>query len=205
MHWKDLCHKEPAMGVFVYLERVLYGIREQLLGCVLDMEWTRLVQPTSVVAPVSAPGQWKVTNSWHRLWRTKLHTGNINNLEKGKGAPQKHFLFPTLALISLLSESPEIKELKMIFTSTNQLAKIVSRILTKWSPCSDSRMLDVWKIWGWTGDFSPQRFSSSSQLPSEPGPWLRATRSPANNFLFFIYSANLLPLTWPRAILAPMI
>ena len=138
------------------------------------------LQLTSVVAPVSAPGQWKVTNSWHRLWRTKLQTRNINNLE---GAPQKHLLFPTLALISLLSESPEIKELKMIFTSTNQLAKIVSRILTKWSPCSDSRMLDVWKISGWTGDFSPQRSPSSLQLLSEPGPWLTARLSPRNNFL----------------------
>ena len=161
----------------------------------LSITKIRLAQPTSVWAPVSAPGQWKVTNWWHRLWRTKLQTGNSNNLEGWSSTLTSPF--PTLALISLLSESPEIKELKMIVTlcTTNQLAKIVSRILTKWSPCSDSRMLDVWKISGWTGDSSPQRSSSSSQLPSEPGPWLTTTRSPGNNFLhiFFqkINSSNL--------------
>lgn len=29
---------------------------------------------TSVSGPLSAPGQEKVTNSWHRLWTTKQHT-----------------------------------------------------------------------------------------------------------------------------------
>lgn len=29
---------------------------------------------TSVSGPLSAPGQEKLTNSWHRLWTTKQHT-----------------------------------------------------------------------------------------------------------------------------------
>ena len=33
---------------------------------------------TSVVSPLSAPGQWNVTNSWHLLCSTKLHTENIS-------------------------------------------------------------------------------------------------------------------------------
>lgn len=30
---------------------------------------------TSVSGPLSAPGQEKVTNSWHLLWTTKQQTG----------------------------------------------------------------------------------------------------------------------------------
>ena len=29
---------------------------------------------TSESAPLSSPGQTNVTNSWHLLWTTKLHT-----------------------------------------------------------------------------------------------------------------------------------
>ena len=31
-------------------------------------------EPTSEFAPLSAPGQWNVTNWWQRRWRTKLQT-----------------------------------------------------------------------------------------------------------------------------------
>lgn len=36
--------------------------------------WGTCWKLTSVSGPLSAPGQQKVTNSWHRLWTTKQHT-----------------------------------------------------------------------------------------------------------------------------------
>ena len=62
--------------------------------------------PTSVSAPRSAPGQLKVTNWWHLLWRTKLQTADTR---KSFMTAAKYVMCPTFALISLFAEAPDME------------------------------------------------------------------------------------------------
>ena len=62
--------------------------------------------PTSVSAPRSAPGQLKVTNWWHLLWRTKLQTADTRTSFMNAA---KYVMCPTFALISLFAEAPDME------------------------------------------------------------------------------------------------
>ena len=74
-----------------------------------------------------------------------------------------------------------VKKVKNIFIKnaySNLCTEIPVFQSPRWSLCNDSKMLDVWKILGWTCVPSLQKYSSSSELLSLPSPWETLTSFP---------------------------